>query len=573
MRLPIFLAAVVGALAISTPGAAALEAPTGVVAIPHPDGLQQYGFGCGGAAVIIAPGQALTLIEALPSDDAAVPLLIAGRLVTATVVRRGEATGAVLLSFPTSSGADQPTPLTFADSARLRLGDVVWSAGNSYGILEQDGVVAISRGIVSGLYTLPTDSPVVRGRGGRIMGTYRGAVIESDAAINDGNQGGALLDDAGNLVALVTLAQTRERRLGTAIPIHLIAADLDLPGPTTVPDGGRGMERQLAEHATSIAASVALVYFERPSGPGNPPASPRPRPITDEIPPYLRERLQQEWNRYYHQQQVFYTDQPVSALVVGEDLLLTAASNLHGSPVRGRVLTEVGPVDCEVVAVHRPLDLALLRTTRRLPMPIAPLSERGDLAAGDAIGVIGRHRLGAGHTLTTGVVSATERRRSQGEFVLHQTDAMANYGNLGGPVIDRHGDVVGLTVFLGPMVEQPWFINSGVAPFVDAGSIRRALPGLSEGTSITRSRLIGLGVSFDPQSLRVTRLVAGAGAEAAGVAVGDVLQAIDGETIRDLTDITRLLVRRRAGDTVTLRLQRDGEDVRLNVELRAFGDD
>lgn len=550
----------------------ALEPPTGVVAVPNPDGLQEYGFGCGGAAVVIAPGQALTLIEALPSDGGdRVPLLIAGRMVTATVARRGETTGAVLLSFPTASGAAQPQPLEFADSTRLRIGDVVWSAGNSYGILEQDGVVALSRGIVSGLYTLPADSPVVRGRGGRVLGTYRGAVIESDAAINDGNQGGALLDDAGRLIALVTLAQTRERRLGTAIPIHLICAELDLTRPSLVPEGGSGVERVLADHATSVAASVALVYFERPSGPGNPPASPRPRPITDEIPPYLRERLQNEWNRYYHEQQIFYTDQAVSALVVGEDLLLTAASNLHGNPVRGRVLTEVGPVDCEVVAVHRPLDLALLRTARRLPMPIAPLSERSDLAAGDAVAVVGRHRIGAGHTVTTGVVSATERRRSQGEFVLHQTDAMANYGNLGGPVIDREGDVVGLMVFLGPSGDQPWFINSGVAPFVDAGSIRRALPGLREGTSVARGRMIGLGVSFDPETMRVNQLVPGAGAEAAGVAVGDVLQAVDGEAVRTIADLTRILVRRRAGDKVALRLTRDGEDLRLTVELRAFG--
>jgi|GEM_PF-6822105 len=550
---------------------AALDPPAGIVAIPTGAGAQQYGFDCGGAAVVIGPGQALTLAEALPGEGEDVILSVAGREVTATVSKRGTATGAVLLSFPAEAIA--AGPLVLADSTTLRLGDVVWSAGNSYGVLEQDGVVALSRGVVSGLYPLPADSPPVRGRAGRIMGTYRGAVIETDAAINDGNQGGALLDDAGHLVGLVTFAQTRERRLGTAIPIHLICADLGLIAPTLAVDGGKGVERQLADHAAEVAASVVLVYFERPSGPGNPPSSPRPRAITDDVPPYQRERLQKDWNRYYHEQQIFYTDQPVSAIVVGDDLLLTAASNLHGDAKRGRVLTEVGPVDCTVVAIHHPLDLVLLRTAQRLPLPKIPWSETNDHATGDAVAVLGRHRTGAGYTMTTGVISALDRRLSQGEFALAQTDAMANYGNLGGPVIDRQGAVIGLMVLLGPAGPQPWFINSGVAPFVDVAAIRRALPGLSAGTSVDQARIIGLGISFDRDSLRILRLVEGAGAATAGIQVGDLLQAIDGQTVRKPEDVSRILVRHRAGDTVALRVARAGEDLQINVVLQPFGDE
>lgn len=550
---------------------AALDPPAAIVAIPTGAGTQQYGFDCGGAAVVIGPGQALTLAEALPTDGDEVTLSVAGREVTATVTKRGTTTGAVLLNFP--ADAITAAPLVLADSTTLRLGDVVWSAGNSYGVLEQDGVVALSRGVVSGLYPLPADSPPVRGRAGRIMGTYRGAVIETDAAINDGNQGGALLDDAGHLIGLVTFAQTRERRLGTAIPIQLICADLGLSAPTVTVDGGKGVERQLAEHAAQVATSVVLVYFERPKGPGNPPASPRPRAITDDVPPYQRERLQNDWNRYYHEQQIFYTDQPVSAIVVGDDVLLTSASNLHGDAQRGHVLTEVGPIDCTVVAIHRPLDLVLLRTSQRLPLPKIPWSEANDHATGDAVAVLGRHRSGAGFTMTTGVISALDRRLSQGEFALAQTDAMANYGNLGGPVMDRQGEVIGLMVLLGPAGPGPWYINSGVAPFVDVAAIRKALPGLMAGTTVDQGRIIGLGISFDRESMRILRVVDGAGAATAGVQPGDVVQAIDGQTVRKPEDVSRILVRHRAGDTVALRVARAGADVQINVVLQPFGDE
>src|SRR5690606_10899210 len=139
---------------------AALEPPEGVVAIPSAEGPGQYGFACGGAAVVIAPGQALTLVEALP-DSRPVILQLGDRRTTATEVSRGARTGAVLLSFPAEL-CSRPVPL--AASQTIDLGAVVWTVGNSYGILEQDGVPALSRGVISGRYHLPNDSAPVRGR-------------------------------------------------------------------------------------------------------------------------------------------------------------------------------------------------------------------------------------------------------------------------------------------------------------------------------------------------------------------------------------------------------------------------
>lgn len=549
---------------------AALEPPEGVVAIPSAEGPGQYGFSCGGAAVVIAPGQALTLVEALP-ERGPVILQIGDRRTTATEIARGTRTGAVLLSFPAEL-CSRPVPL--AASQAIDVGMVVWTVGNSYGILEQDGVAALSRGIISGRYHLPNDSAPVRGRGGRILSEYRGEVFETDAAVNDGNQGGALLDDEGNLIGLVSLGQARERRLGTAIPLHLICADLGLPQATRQPQRGTGVEPLLAERAAGVAPSVALVYLERTAGLGNPEAMPRPAPITEEIPPYQRERLQQDWDRYYHQQQVFFTDQPVSALVVGDDLLLTSASHLHGGAVRGRVLTERGSVDCQVIATHTPLDLVLLRSAEPLGLPVADLDPATDLACGDAIAIVGRHRSQGGHTLTTGVVSTTERRHGQGEFVLNQTDAMANYGNLGGAIIDRRGRIIGMPVLLGPLGNRPWFINSGVAPFADAASIAKALPALEQGKSVEAPRIIGLGVSLeeDRQGLVVRSVSAGSGAKEAGIAVGDRIIAIDDQPVKVVMDVTRLLVRHHAGDTVAVRLQRGEEDLRIDVPLRVLGD-
>ena len=345
------------------------------------------------------------------------------------------------------------------------------------------------------------------------------------------------------------------------MPLHLVLADLDLPAVKTAPAGRTDpVAGALAAHAAELVPSVALVYFERPTGLGNPPGMPRPAALSDDLPGYERERLERDWDRYYHQQQILYTDQPVSALVVGRDLLLTAASNLHGDAKRGRVLLDGASIDCSVIALHRPLDLALLRTAKPLPLPVATLAEHPDLACGDPIAVIGRHRAAAGHTVASGVVSATDRRQEQAEFGFHQTDAMAR-----------------LVVKLGPDDDWPWLINSGVALFVDSATVRQVLPQLIAGRSSTQPRTVGLGVrmQFDTASrmLEIKEVIAGTGAAQAGVMPGDLLARIDGLAVTRVIDVTRLLVRHRAGDHIEVVLRRLGEDTTLLVELKAFGDE
>jgi S1-C subfamily serine protease len=483
-----------------------MEVPGGLIALPPGPGAQ---VPCGGTAVVVSDdGLALTLEEALPlsGPDPAAPLAVIlpdGSRRPATIVRRGLATTAVLLRLAGPPGAALK-PLALADSAALRLGDTVWTAGNVFGAIALNGDPALSRGLVSGRYAIPADEPPVRGRGGRILSAYRGAVLETDAAVNDGNQGGALLDAAGRLVGLVSLGTARERRLGTAVPIDLVLRDLglDLPLATQAPQDDPTLAA-LVRAAEAAAPAVALVYLERLTGLGNPEAVPRPPRLVDEAPSYERERLQGWWDAYYHQQQMFYTDQPVTALVVdpAAGLLLTAASNLHGDAERGQVLLPDGAtIPCAVLATHQPLDLALLKAERPLPLPALTLADAPRLAVGTPVALIGRHRLDGGHTLTSGVISAANRQDRRTGIAFAQTDAHANYGNLGGAVVDADGAVVGMLVLLGPH-EQRWLsaheerwlgaheehwlgqLNSGVALLVDSAAIRQALPTLIKGQS------------------------------------------------------------------------------------------
>lgn len=526
----------------------AMEPPSGVIAVVSNDPVDEPGA----SAVVVAEGLAITLAEALPAGAATVAVVVPpGRRRTAAVEWAGEL---ARLRLDTAGCA----PLAPA-AGEPALGDAVWTVGNAGGAIELDGRPALSRGGLSGRYELPAGTAPLRGRGGRVPSRLTGEVLEVDAGVNDGLQGGALLDRDGRLAGLITLAQARERRLGTALSLARIAAAAGLPAPATAgPD--------------PLRAPLALVRLERPRGLGNPALVPRPpRPVAA-APIYERERLQRWWDAYYHFQQVAWTDQPASALVVDAEagLLLTAASNLHGGAERGRVaLPGGGEAACTVVAVNQPLDLALLRCDRPLPWPAARLAARRP-AAGEAVQVAGLQYAAA--TRTTGRVTVVGRRAGRSAASLLQIDARCNYGSLGGAVLGTDGTVLGLVVMLGPLPEWPWYINSGVAMAVDARTIAAALPELRAGTSRTQLPVLGLGIRIDPgqEGVVVAAVLPGTGAAAAGVKAGDRVVGLDGRPVASHPALARALIRRQAGERVRLELRRDGHGLEASVELREF---
>jgi S1-C subfamily serine protease len=579
----------------------------GIVALPADE---KDDLPCGGAGVIIsADGKMLTLLEAMPlwalnkekdkeqdtanAEQKIKIILPGGKLASASILKRGVTSTAVLLQLHTTIPF---SVVPLGDSRMAQLGHVVWTAGNAFGALELDGVAALSRGMVSGHYSIPSDSPPVRGRGGRELSTYRGEVFEIDAAINDGNQGGAVLDNAGRLIGLASLGSTRPRKLGTAIPLHIIAADVGITLPMGDPPSADPQTQALVRSASDAANGLVLVYMERTSGPGNPPSIPRPPRVVEDVSAHERPRIENWWAAYYHQQQMFYTDQAITAVVIDaqKGILLTANSHLHGGAKRGEILLPSGAISCTVLARHLPLDLALLKADKALPVAALRLAESPQLSLGQPIAVVGRHVGDNGFTCTTGVVSTTTRRKQQTDAIFAQTDALANYGNLGGAVVDVMGSVVGMIVWLGPDADDlPWMINSGVSLFVDSSTILRALPALIEGKTTRRSPIIGLGIQMayprdnpgddkreKPRENQrssdrpiITAVTPGTGAEAAGMKADDILMRVDGVDATSPLAVTRALVRRREGDIIPVVVERDGDQVTLQVQIRAFSDD
>jgi S1-C subfamily serine protease len=153
-------------------------------------------------------------------------------------------------------------------------------------------------------------------------------------------------------------------------------------------------------------------------------------------------------------------------------------TNFH--VVQGARAVEVGlkdgrqfPADPVVLAPN--LDLAVLRIGAR-GLPSLPLGDSGKLEVGDYVVAIG-NPFGLGQTVTSGIVSATDRPLGQGDprrFI--QTDAPINPGNSGGALIDLRGELIGInTALFSPSQSQAGAGNVGIGFAIPSNQVKRLL--------------------------------------------------------------------------------------------------
>lgn len=254
----------------------------------------------------------------------------------------------------------------------------------------------------------------------------------------------------------------------------------------------------------------------------------------------------------------------------------------------------------EVIGADPPNDLAVLRL-QDLPSDVSltplPIGTSDNLIVGQRVAAIG-NPFGFDRTLTTGVISAVERviQSDSGSFIgeVIQTDAAINPGNSGGPLLDIEGRVIGVNT----AIISPSGANAGIGFAIPARTVKRVVPALIEEGRYPHA---WLGAEFYPmrpalaQALRdadiqvpdegllVVQVYRGGPADDAGLRAGDrrvrignltlpvggdVITAIDGQTITSSKDLTLLLENDyQAGDTVTVQYQRDGEEHTADMTL------
>ena len=206
-------------------------------------------------------------------------------------------------------------------------------------------------------------------------------------------------------------------------------------------------------------------------------------------------------------------------------------------------------------------DLAVIKIDAGRPLKPITLGSSEDLMIGERTVAIG-NPVGLQNTVTTGVISALHRELAIGGRVVYQdviqTDASINPGNSGGPLLNILGELIGVNTAIRGDAQ-----NIGFAIPVD--QLREMLPEILDSEKRNNVQ-IGMRVS-GTQPARVLSVREGSPADRAGVRLGDIVEAVDGQAVRQPVDFHVAMLERQAGDRVRLRLNRNGVSRETRMDL------
>jgi len=198
------------------------------------------------------------------------------------------------------------------------------------------------------------------------------------------------------------------------------------------------------------------------------------------------------------------------------------------------------------------------------------LGDSGSLQVGDQLSAIGSP-FGYPESLSTGVVSGLDRTISapNGFTVAHaiQTDTALNPGNSGGPVLDSHGDVIGIADQIATNGGGDSFTGVGFAVPIDL--VKSELSQLEAGQSVEHAYLgvsTGNSQSGTPGAV-VGSVASGSPAADAGLRSGDLVTAVDGTEITSGDGLVAQIAGHKPGDRVSLTVHRDSQTSSVDVTL------
>jgi 2-alkenal reductase len=240
-------------------------------------------------------------------------------------------------------------------------------------------------------------------------------------------------------------------------------------------------------------------------------------------------------------------------------------------------------VDATLVGADSFADLAVIKVGGEVPA-VAALGDSSALQPGETVIAIGSPLGDFKGTVTAGVVSALNRQleANPGSAIegLIQTDAAINEGNSGGPLVNLQGQVIGINTLVVRGSSYGSGVAEGLGFAIPANTVRSVVEQLMATGRVERPYL---GISYtaiNPQvasaynlsqqsGLYVRGVERGTAAERAGIQAGDVITAIDSQTIDEDHTLGSLLMKHKVGDEVKLTVVREGKEQTITVKLGA----
>ena len=232
--------------------------------------------------------------------------------------------------------------------------------------------------------------------------------------------------------------------------------------------------------------------------------------------------------------------------------------------------------DAEIVGFEANNDLAVLKVDAE-NLPYVTLGNSSELKVGDQVAAIGNVLSTFASSLTVGYVSGVDRVVDTEGTAMNmiQTDVAINSGNSGGPLFNMYGEVVGITTakFSGNSSSGASIEGIGFAIPIDDvtgmiedlkthGYVTGAYLGVMVKDVDSNAQYYGL-----PAGAYVESTNEGGAAEKGGVLTGDIITEVGGFKVTSVSDLTRVLRKFEAGETVSVEVYRTGSYKTLTLVL------
>jgi serine protease Do len=237
-------------------------------------------------------------------------------------------------------------------------------------------------------------------------------------------------------------------------------------------------------------------------------------------------------------------------------------------------------LSAKVIGRDQRTDIAVLKVDAHRPLPYIQLGNSANVRPGEWVVAMG-NPFGLGGTVTAGIVSARGRDIGAGPYdQFIQVDAPINQGNSGGPLFTQDGKVIGMTT----AILSPSGGSIGIGFAIPSDLIRTVAAQLEKTGHVTRGYI---GVEAQPISdamARAMHLTAGAGAllasvqhdtpaSRAGLEPGDVITAVNGQTVKNPHDLAVDVAAVQPGDEAQLQVLHEGQSKTVSVKVGQMPDE
>lgn len=234
--------------------------------------------------------------------------------------------------------------------------------------------------------------------------------------------------------------------------------------------------------------------------------------------------------------------------------------------------------DAKLVGADTMSDIAVLKIEAE-GLCAAEFAYASQLEVGDIVYALG-NPLGENYrlTLTDGIISAISREVSFNGYTMNllQTNTAINEGNSGGPLINEHGQVVGITN-MKVMSSVSYNAVEGIGFAIPSDTTREMVDSLLTDGAVYGRSTVGITIGpvpeaiadyYDiPMGLYVSQVLETSDAAKQGVKEADIITAVNGQEVRTTSDMAAIKAECSVGDTLRLTIWRDGRTFDVDILL------